>query len=123
MSVSITCSSSTLKDLNKTLEAINEQLQAEVSEHEKTEKELLDSKEAAEAAVRAKAAFLANMSHELRTLMNSIIGFTSPCLGSLCRPSIKDWFETMRINGDALLTIINDILNFSIYHGMSSFCT
>ena len=48
LSVSITCSSSTLKDLNKTLEAINEQLQAEVSEHEKTEKELLDSKEAAE---------------------------------------------------------------------------
>lgn len=102
-----------LKDLNEMLEGINKQLQEKVAEHEKTEKELMAAKEAAEAAVKAKAAFLANMSHELRTPMNSIIGFTSLLLEEPLSPEYKDWLETMRVNGDALLALINDVLDFS----------
>ncbi|MFB3763639.1 MAG: PAS domain S-box protein [Methanotrichaceae archaeon] len=94
-------------------EAINEKLQTEIDEHKKTEEELLAAKYAAEEAVRAKAAFLANMSHELRTPMNSIIGFTSLLLEEPLSPEHKDWIDNMRINGDALLALINDVLDFS----------
>ena len=63
-----------LSDAKENLEAINEELQTEISEHEKTEKDLIAAKEA---AVEAKAAFLANKSHELRTPLNAVIGFSS----------------------------------------------
>ena len=102
-----------LSDAKENTEAINEELQVEISEHENTEKNLLKAKEAAEAAVEAKAAFLANMSHEIRTPMNSILGFTELLLDEPLSPEQKDNLEIIRINGDALLTIINDILDFS----------
>lgn len=94
-------------------EAINIELQAEIKEHKKTEDELLAAKYAAEEAVRAKAAFLANMSHELRTPMNSIIGFTSLLLEEPLSPEHRDWIDNMRINSEALLALINDVLDFS----------
>jgi len=95
------------------LEVINEKLLVEITKHEQLEKELIKTKEVAEAAVEAKAAFLANMSHELRTPMNAVIGFSSLLLDENLTPEQKDYVESIRNGGGALLSIISDILEFS----------
>ena len=82
----------------------------EVKEHEAA---LLSAREAAEAANRAKSAFLANMSHEIRTPMNGVVGMAE----LLCDTSLTEeqrlFAETIRSSGEALLVIINDILDYS----------
>jgi len=102
-----------LQDAKENLEVINEELQMEISEHEKTEKELMVAKEAAEAAAEAKAAFLSNMSHELRTPLNAVIGFSSLLLSDNLTDEQKEFIERIRNGGEALLSIIADILEFS----------
>jgi signal transduction histidine kinase len=92
---------------------IDEALISEISKHKKLESELIIAKEAAEEAVKAKADFLANMSHELRTPMNSIIGFTSLLLDDSLTPDQKEFLEGIRNGGEALLTLISDILDFT----------
>jgi signal transduction histidine kinase len=92
---------------------IDEALKSEILKHKKLESELIIAKEAAEEAVRAKADFLANMSHELRTPMNSIIGFTSLLLDDSLTPDQKEFLEGIRNGGEALLTLISDILDFT----------
>ncbi len=102
-----------LSEAKENLEVINEELQVEISEHEKTEKDLMAAKEAAEAAIEAKAAFLANMSHELRTPLNAVIGFSSLLLEDSLTQDQKEYIERIRNGGEALLSIISDILEFS----------
>jgi PAS domain S-box-containing protein len=102
-----------LQEAKENLEVINEELQVEVSEHEKTEKKLVAAKEAAEAAVEAKTAFLANMSHELRTPLNAVIGYSSLLLDDNLTKEQKEAIESIRTGGEALLAIISDILEFS----------
>jgi PAS domain S-box-containing protein len=103
-----------LSDAKENLEVINEELLVEISAHEKTEKELIIAKEAAEAAVEAKSAFLMNMSHELRTPLNAVIGFSSLLLDDNLTQDQKEYIESIRNGGQALLALISDILEFSM---------
>ncbi len=90
-----------------------EQIEVEISRRRDTEHQLLKAKESADSANKAKSQFLANMSHEIRTPMNGVIGMTGLLLESDLSKEQQYSLETIRESGNALLTIIDDILDFS----------
>ena len=67
----------------------------------------------AENAVKAKQQFLSNMSHEIRTPMNAIIGFTKVLLKTELSARQKEYLLAIKMSGDALIVLINDILDLA----------
>jgi PAS domain S-box-containing protein len=106
----------------------------DITEQKKAEKELIEAKALAEIAtkraedaqikaegatrvavdsVKAKQQFLSNMSHEIRTPMNAIIGFTKVVLKTDLSAKQREYLQAIKISGDALIVLINDILDLA----------
>ncbi len=79
----------------------------------KTMKELEIAREEANVANRTKSDFLANMSHEIRTPINGILGMNTMILRDSDDPKVTEYAENIRISGNGLLSLINDILDLS----------
>ena len=94
----------------------NRRLGHEIEERKRMELALVDAKEAADAANRAKSSFLANMSHELRTPMNAILGYSEMLAEEAEDLGQEDFIPDLKkINqaGTHLLALINDVLDLS----------
>jgi PAS domain S-box-containing protein len=86
---------------------------ADVTARMRLESELRAAKDAAEHAMQVKSAFLATMSHEIRTPMNGVLGMAELLLSSSLTSEQRENAETIRRSGDALLRIIDDVLDVS----------
>ncbi len=98
-----------------------------ITEQKRIEKELVEArvfaematliaqeaKIKAEDAVKSKQQFLSNMSHEIRTPMNAIIGFTKVILKSELSAKQKEYLTAIKMSGDSLIVLINDILDLA----------
>ncbi len=105
--------SSTTTDLNQYIEVATSDLQKNLELLEEKNIELSLEKKKAEEKSRLKSEFIANMSHEIRTPMSGVIGFTNVLLESKLDPLQLDYVKTIKSSAHDLLTIINDILDYS----------
>lgn len=85
----------------------------DITHRKKVEVALTAARDAAESAARAKSNFLATMSHELRTPLNGIVGMTSLLRRSPLTPAQQEYCDTVHQSAEALLSVVNDILDWS----------
>jgi PAS domain S-box-containing protein len=85
----------------------------DMTEAKRIEDELRTAKERAESGERVKGEFLDTMSHELRTPLNGIVGFTSLLLDTALTSEQREYVQTVRCSGEALLKLTGDILDYS----------
>jgi PAS domain S-box-containing protein len=85
----------------------------DISNRKQREQELVQMKEKAEQAAKAKSQFLSVMSHELRTPLNAVIGITHLLMLNQPREDQQEDLRTLQFSGESLLHIINDILDFT----------
>ena len=102
-----------VRDRTRELESFNRRLREEISEHRLTEAELRRAKVSAEEANRAKSQFLAVMSHEIRTPMTGVLGSVELLRLSPLDDDQQQQVSTLRRSGEALLAILDDILDYS----------
>src|SRR5437868_7153282 len=88
-------------------------LYEDISDRKAAEQAMRAARDLAERVARARSAFLANMSHEIRTPMNAVLGFVELVLDTELAPEQRRALELVRSSSEALLTILNDILDYS----------
>jgi signal transduction histidine kinase/CheY-like chemotaxis protein len=102
-----------LTKASASLERLNDDLKDEIAHGKKIEAELKSAKENAENMSQAKGEFLANMSHEIRTPMNGVIGTLQLLEDTDLNSEQKEFVHIAHKSADALLAILNDILDLS----------
>ncbi|REJ81310.1 MAG: PAS domain S-box protein [Bacteroidetes bacterium] len=85
----------------------------DVTEQKNAELAILKEKEEAQKATKAKSDFLATMSHEIRTPLNGVIGMGRLLGQTNLNPKQKEFVDSLLLSGEALLSVINDILDYS----------
>ena len=84
-----------------------------ITERKQAERALIQAKEEAESATRAKSAFLATMSHEIRTPLNGVLGMAQAMAVGDLSDTQRERLDVIRQSGESLLAILNDVLDLS----------
>ena len=85
----------------------------DITERKRLEQDLREARDAALDAARLKSEFMANISHEIRTPLNAIVGFSGLLADSALNADQRDMLQNVRNSTDTLLSLVNDVLDFS----------